>query len=292
MRNDVIVLFGLIMVFMIALDGGVSLLEASTIKAESFHSVEALKTYYESTDYSIDDIVNGQYVIVSAFPDDFDTIRRVDQRKKLFHRVVLPLIYLENSRIKRERQLVKSYLSHLKSSNADTGKSPVSRKQVLHILERYEIDSDAWTDGNLEDYSDTILRRVQTIPPSLVLAQAVTESGWGTSRFCLKGNNIFGQRTYDEDDPGLVPKGIGESADFKVRKFHTLLQSVQSYMLNLNTHWAYEEFRRMRHQEDTLDGLQLVKALSHYSERRGDYIESIRNLIKYNDYSRFDGVLQ
>ena len=41
-----------------------------------------------------------------------------------------------------------------------------------------------------------LLKRMDIIPVSIALAQAAKESGWGTSRFALEGNAIFGQWTW------------------------------------------------------------------------------------------------
>lgn len=256
-------------------------------EVKSFETGEALVTYYERTGYTVEDVLDGRYVILSEFPRDFGDVRDVDRRKRLFQRVVLPLIYLENERIRGERKFVRELLE---KSTASPGIPDGEKGQLAKILDRYEVPASPETVTAGEDSADTLLRRVRRVPPSLVLAQAATESGWGTSRFCLKGNNLFGQRTYNDEAPGLKPTGVNSKADFKVRKFSTLLESVRSYMNNLNTHSAYERFRRLRDRDDRNGGLELVQGLTQYSERRGDYVESIRSLIQYNDFSRFDGV--
>lgn len=268
----------------------VELPAADSVKVKSFQSVDALIEFYEQHDYSIDEVLNGNYIVVNEFPDNFDEVASASQRKKLFHRVMLPLIYLENSRIRQERKVLKRYLG-LSGGNESPEPSSTGIKEptIEGILDRYEVAATPSEVKKNDELADTVLRRVHTIPPSLVLAQAATESGWGTSRFCLKANNLFGERTYDEDAPGLVPQGV-DSPDFKVLKFPNLLESVRSYVNNLNTHWAYRRFRVMRQESDNLSGLKLVQGLEKYSERRGNYIKSIRSLIKYNDYSRFDGV--
>ena len=51
---------------------------------------------------------------------------------------------------------------------------------------------------------DKLKRRVDIVPPSLALAQAAEESGWGTSRFAIKGNSLFGQ--WDFSGKGIKPK--------------------------------------------------------------------------------------
>ena len=95
------------------------------------------------------------------------------------------------------------------------------------------------------------------IPVSLAIAQAAKETGWGTSRFALKGNALFGQWTWSGE--GLKPKNADEGKDHKVMKFHSLQLSVRAYLRNLNTHSTYKNLRKartkLRNQNKALDSL-------------------------------------
>jgi Bax protein len=257
-------------------------------RTKHFTSVDQLEEFYEAKNYDLENVREGHYVILGNFPEDFGSIRNVDRRKRYFQRIVLPLIFLENDRIKEERKFLKVVLDESRAEAVTEGK----RDQLKSLLDRYDMDVNPETLLASTDYADTLLRRVRQVPPSMVLAQAATESGWGTSRFCRQGNNLFGERTYADDAEGLEPKGVGGDADFTVRTFPNLLDSVRSYMNNLNTHWAYEEFRGLRAQAGPSEGLKLVRALKNYSERKGDYVESIRTVIEHNEFTRFDATVQ
>ena len=137
----------------------------------------------------------------------------------------------------------------------------------------------------------TLRRRVDVIPASMVLAQAALESGWGTSRFARDANNLFGIRTYNPDTPGLEP----EKADgFKVVKYADLGDGMRHYMLNLNTHPAYLDFRRarkqMREQGRDPDARHLATRLTQYSEIPKTYGNLIRQIIDAERLEDFDGV--
>ena len=150
------------------------------------------------------------------------------------------------------------------------------------MADRYKVPAD-----NLA----LLIRRVDVIPPSLALAQAAEESGWGTSRFARQGNAIFGQWT-TADGPGLVPRERDEDKDHKVRIFGKLIDSVRAYMLNLNTHRAYRELRRaraaLRRAGEPLNGHTLARFLHRYSERGADYVSAIRTMIEANGLDRLD----
>jgi len=131
-----------------------------------------------------------------------------------------------------------------------------------------------------------LLKRVDNIPAPLALAQAANESAWGTSRFALEGNNIFGQWCFDEGC-GIVPSRRRANASHEVRAFESLDAAVAAYFLNLNTHDRYQGFRdmrfQMRNQRGDLDPLVLVFGLVGYSERGDKYVDEIQTMIQQND---------
>jgi Bax protein len=131
---------------------------------------------------------------------------------------------------------------------------------------------------------------MDTLPPSLVLAQAANESGYGTSRFALEGNNLFGLWTYVKGT-GLVPLKRPRGQTHEVRRFPSLYDSVRAYMNNLNVHRAYRPLRELRSLLRSrgleLRGVDLAAGLRHYSPRREAYVKEIRSIIRGNDLSRF-----
>ena len=68
------------------------------------------------------------------------------------------------------------------------------------------------------------------------------ESGWGTSRFSVEGNNLFGIRTWDLKSDHMKPKEV-KDAKFGLKKYATKCDSVKDMIRNLNTHTAYTDFR-------------------------------------------------
>ena len=128
------------------------------------------------------------------------------------------------------------------------------------------------------------------VPVSLAIAQAAKETGWGTSRFALKGNALFGQWTWSGE--GLKPKNADEGKDHKVMKFHSLQLSVRAYLRNLNTHSTYKHLRKarteLRNQNKPLDSITLAKHLDKYAETGNKYIEVLKKIIEQNKLKDFD----
>jgi len=157
---------------------------------------------------------------------------------------------------------------------------------LQELLIKYRVNTD-----DEDEQKELLLLRVNTIPPSLVLAQAANESAWGTSRFAQEGNNLFGQWCFREGC-GLVPEARGGSSRHEVRAFESPLESVESYMRNLNSHPRYRELRELREQQIEQQGYAsgeiLTEGLDGYSTRGQEYIDEIRNMIEHNKLNRFD----
>ena len=128
------------------------------------------------------------------------------------------------------------------------------------------------------------------IPTSLAIAQAAKETGWGTSRFALEGNALFGQWTWSGE--GLKPKDAEKNEGHKVMKFNVLQASVRAYQRNLNTHSSYREFRNaraeLRDENRELDSLVLSMYLDKYAETGKEYVKILQQIIKQNKLTDFD----
>jgi Bax protein len=130
------------------------------------------------------------------------------------------------------------------------------------------------------------------IPVSIALAQAANESGWGTSRFALEGNALFGQWTWSKN--GISPKNKDPDQNHKILQFQILKASVRAYKNNLNTHNAYKEFRevraKLRQSGTSITGLALIKYLKNYAAIGEKYTEIIKGIIEHNSLTDFDKV--
>ncbi|MCH7942973.1 MAG: glucosaminidase domain-containing protein [Proteobacteria bacterium] len=245
-------------------------------------SVASLVDLYQDIDYRLDNIRLGEMavprILLDKLPADFAVVESPTERKQLFIKLALPLILYANERIAAERERLIALSDKIARTSATAGE----RAWLAGLADRYGLETPD---------IDILLKRVDVIPPSLALAQGAEESGWGTSRFVREGNAIFGQRTYDKG-AGLVPELRDPDATHEVKSFNGLMDSVISYMTNLNTHAAYDNFRRIRADQRAsggVDSYSLVGSLVRYSERGEAYIETIRSIIDINDLRSYDG---
>ena len=138
-----------------------------------------------------------------------------------------------------------------------------------------------------------MLIRVDVIPNSIVLSQAANESGWGSSRFTKEYNALFGQYTYD-NNAGIVPLRRNKGEKHLIKFFSSKNKSVESYFTNINTHYAYSEFRELRKLLREKDHLYnpphtslLVNKLNVYADD-SNYINTINSIITVNKLTQYD----
>ena len=93
------------------------------------------------------------------------------------------------------------------------------------------------------DYLNWTTASDQRIPRDILVAMAIIESAYGTSRFATEGNALFGVRTWDLKNVAHMKPLAIPNAKFGVKKYKSKCQSVADVIDILNRHPAYEEFR-------------------------------------------------
>ena len=196
-------------------------------------------------------------------------------------KILLPLVNRSNKKIEKEREFVKNFFK-IAEENDFRGLSVDNLKNLIRLYHKYHIKQ-------LFDKKQ-YLKRIDTVPASLALAQAAIESGWGKSRFVLEANNIFGHWTYT--GKGLVPTNRDAGKTHMIRIFNSLQSSVNAYTLNLNRNRAYRDFRNRRKKahdkKKVYNGLMASKAMINYSALREKYIKILNSVIKRNNLLYYD----
>ncbi len=233
---------------------------------------QTLRETFDRIGFDLDSVASGTAsvprVLLVNLPNDLSGIGDPDARKNLFLRAFLPVVLQVNEHIIEDR----TRLQGLQTKIAAGGTLSGSEVQYLLLLS----DQYDQPDSDL----DALMKKVDVIPTSLALAQAIEESGWGTSRIAKGQNAMFGQ--FAEDPLGA----------WDYRAFNSLTAAVESYARNLNTHRAYREFRqtraKMRDKGGNLDAFALASTLFRYSERGPGYVKNLRGIIRDNDLKAFD----
>ena len=240
-------------------------------------SASTIKQLFEDTNYSLKDVRKNKLVKpvnLELLPNEIKTIENTKEKKNLFIQIVLPLILEENNQIKLDRMKLFAILN--RSSNSDYEKKWLNMKFKQYGVKNRDLL--------------TLKIRMDEIPVSLAIAQAAKETGWGTSRFALEGNALFGQWTFSGD--GIKPSDIDNDKNHKVMKFHILQASVKAYFRNLNTHSSYKKFRKFRatarDNDEKLDSLILADFLDKYAATGLEYTQILKKIIEQNLLKDFD----
>ena len=241
-------------------------------------SARTIISLFEEENYNLKDIRQGKAVdpvFLSKLPTGIANIDNIGDRKKLFIKVILPLVIYENNKILEDR----NYLNQISSEKS------LSEQETVWLdkkLKEYKVKA-----GDIEE----LKKRMDVIPPSLAIAQAAYETGWGTSRFAMEGNSLYGARTWKKGK-GIVPNDRGEEQKFEVLSFKIIRASISSYKKNLNTHQSYNEFRKaramQRKEKNRVFGLELSQYLNKYSEIGDVYVQRLKKIIEQNSLTDFD----
>ncbi|MCP3674335.1 MAG: hypothetical protein GY829_07675 [Gammaproteobacteria bacterium] len=209
---------------------------------------------------------------------DFSSINNIPERKQAFFSYVELQLQEVNQPIReaREKLIVIKEKSSLRYAD---------KRFINWLAEKYRITSEKNTYNKEQQMLDELLLRIDKIPSALVLAQAASESAWGTSRFARKANNYFGIWCFKRGC-GLVPDQRGKQQLHEVRCFKTVKQSIAYYVKLLNSSDSYTELRKIRatlkQNNKKLSAEALLPGLAKYSERGDDYLNEISSIIRYN----------
>lgn len=225
--------------------------------------------------------------IILRFPTqpstpNFSDFEAGKERKMAFFSYFSPLIDENNQSIENTRKQLLSWHEN-KENIGWWDELKLADLVITYRVKNFAIDDQkSW---------QKLLKKVDVLPPSLVLAQAANESAWGTSRFAKVANNYFGQWCY-KTGCGFVPKQRSAGEVHEVAAFETPIASLESYMNNLNSHPAYQQLRDIRAQRrknnQPITGTVLAAGLIKYSQRGEEYIEEIRAMIKFNALNKYD----
>ena len=242
-------------------------------------SLNAETTYnlFEDLGYDLKGVRAGQKVkpiYLTKLPKDLKTLGDTKKKRELFIKILLPLILDVNNKITEDRKKLFQIL----------GKNFNTVGERVWLKRRFK-------EYKIEDKDLAKLKmRMDIIPVSIAIAQAANESGWGTSRFALEGNALFGQWTWSKK--GILPKDQDPNQTHKVMQFQILKASVRAYKNNLNTHNAYKEFRevraQLREEGKKIIGLDLTRYLKNYAAIGEKYVRILDDIIEKNSLTDFD----
>lgn len=194
----------------------------------------------------------------------------VTEKKERYFSLVYPHVE------KVYKELMEEYLSLEEALSAEEQLSKKKMQKVENLKEMFKVET-----------NEELLYALKPHPPSIVLAQGAMESSWGTSRFFVEANNIFGMWSVNPDEPRIA---AGEMRNGKrtiwLRKFDSLEESVREYYMTIGRVDAYKEFREVRYESD--NPFEMVEKLDKYAEIGEEYPKELSGLMRYNKLTKYD----
>lgn len=264
---------GLVIIYTLFGPQQISQLQDKTAREKVLKNSESLLAYLETQNRTWQSIRHQEHVprvFPINLPRDLKTLP-TPKKSKLFISLVLPNVLKANEQILKTRQkIIRLHLQEKRSL-------PLTQKDKDWLGKLAKIYSAKATTVDL-------LHRVDIIPVSLAIAQAITESGWGGSRFALDGNSLYGQHLSSRSSGRFI---LSRQGNVKVAAFDSIYEATLSYMHNLNSSRAYQPLRnirgQLRNQQKNLDGYTMAQGLTSYSALGNEYVTIIRKIIsKYN----------
>jgi Bax protein len=279
----------------------VALLAAHTVtpvyaqSAVVFGTLDQAISWLESEDWWGEDKRGNQlevpHAMLTGIPTRWQQTAKnlpVAQKKEIFYRFMLPLVMHANSMVLDRR----SRLESMRKKATRSGEQSADDLAWLHeaaVLLRI-IKKDSGDFGETESPEllriiDEALYKLDIVPAGLALGQAAYESGYGTSRFAVTGNALFGQWTFGGE--GLIPEQQrSDLGDHRIAAFDWPFDSVRGYFINLCSHPAYEDFRRLRAElraaGKPLSSMVMADGLIRYSERGQEYVDTLKGIMRVN----------
>ena len=220
---------------------------------------------------------NWQYpsIFVETLPYDYTSIKSEMEQRRLFIMTLIPLALKLNQEILFERNVI-LYLNY--KYQTDT-----LDKTDIAIIENFARQYDYFTpEKGVERVSlllQELLRRVDAVPPSIMIAAAALNTNWGNAKFLPASNSLYRELVWYSDE-GLIPEDETEETEYRIRIFPSLYDSMKSFALRLNSSVDFPEFRwlrsRQRYGGQVLSGKFLIAFLVFASE--------IENFVGMMDY--------
>ena len=192
----------------------------------------------------------------------------IHEKKDKFISAILPAILVAKYRVRKERERVNRLLN-----------KPTWTETDSTFYKNLCVDYDT-------DNSRVLLNRMQVHPNSIILAQAIIESGWGSSRVFQDANNMFGVWSYKVTEPRIPARFKRDGEVIYLRKYKDFAESIEDYLKTVARVNAYREFRAAR--LETKDPFKLVGYLTSYSERGEEYVIDLSAMIRFNKLVKYD----
>jgi len=212
--------------------------------------------------------------------------------------IIEPIKQIKQPIIEKPKPKKKQSIVSQKKQNFINNITPIVKEIYNELYTKYLVVKYDINNAKKQNYIQTLkkqykaktdqelLAALKPHPISITLAQCAIESAWLTSRFTKEANNLFGVWSFNKNEPRIAASGLRGDKTIYLKKYNNYYESIKDYYKNVSKSWAYKEFRFARLK--TNNPYELIKHLSHYSEKGEEYIELLRKVIEKNRFTQYD----
>lgn len=180
-------------------------------------------------------------VFVKNIPEDFALEKDKTQRNRIFMQILIPLVLKINEEILNEREIIDAIEYDLEQTK-DFDKA--DKYYIENLAQKYDVTTPYKDTRKYIKLLNALKKKIDIVPPSIIVAAAAIYTDWGTSRIAVQANNLFKKKVWFEEE-GLEP--IEDKDDgYKYKIYPSLEASVRDYALKINSNVNYEMFREAR----------------------------------------------
>ena len=249
--------------------------KAGIAEVESTSTAE-IEEMFRQNDYDDYTQIRGKYprIYLKSLPTDWQTVPENDAKHRTFIRILLPLVLRINEEIAAERaEIERLIIKFIKES--------LSAEEINYIEEKagkYDIFTRMSGKERTELLLRELLKKVDAVPPSIMIASAAIYTEWGTSRLATEAHSLYQEEIWYTEE-GLKPRDDAE-AQYRYKVYDSLTECIRAHALKLNSHVNYDYFRESRRISRNMNrppyGEQLAAKMMHDSN-----FKNIAGLIDY-----------
>lgn len=217
-------------------------------------------------------------IFLKKIPRDFDKIEDESYRNRLFIQMLAPVAMKVAEDLFAEREKM---LEMRKIFDEEKTLSEEQKKQLEDWAVQYDIFTHLKGDFRIEYIFDELKKKLDVIPPSILIGVAAIESNWGTSRPAREANSLYKEKVWFGEEKGLAPQlEEGKNDDYEFKIFDSIYDAMRSYSISMSSGVDYYYMRAYRSEYRRRNRLISGRTLAH-SMMLSSQLKNFAGLLDY-----------
>lgn len=218
-------------------------IKKSGVYLSDFSTTELIYMFHELAYDEYIKLPDNEYprIFVKNIPDDFALFKNQTERNRVFVQIMMPLILKVNDEVMEEREYLDA-VAYSFEQEGDFGETETY--YIEKMAKKYDVTTPFKDTRRHLKLLKELIRRVDIVPPSILIAAAAIYTNWGTSRIAVQGNNLYKARDWYTTE-GLKPVDDDDDS-YRYHIYPSLEESIRAYVLRINSNIRYQQFWNSR----------------------------------------------